>query len=422
MIIEFSVGNYRSIKDEASLSLVANSDKALRETNVFVPKIENGPRSLPLLRSAAIYGPNAAGKTNLLRALRTMQEIVARSGSDLGEIPVTPFQFDKASKSHPTKLEVVFLVDGVRYQYGFSATSEMIVSEWLYAWPRGRPQLWFRRENVAREKTEFKFGNRLTGDKEVWRRATRPNALFLSTAIALNSEKLRPIYNWFTENLHVAGIDGWGIGFTISRCRGESKHHIMNFLKAVDLAISDIHVTEKDFSLERVSISLREEIMKDLKDTDLKDAKEIELRVDHDVLGQETDLDLSEESDGTQKIFALSGPWLSTLANGHIIVIDELHDNLHPLLVKYLVQRFHTANEKGAQLIFSTHDTAILDQSILRQDQVWFCERNEAQATTLYPLTDFRSLERFKNLGRSYLTGRFGALPYIRLEEPEGRE
>lgn len=182
----------------------------------------------------------------------------------------------------------------------------------------------------------------------------------------------------------------------------------------MDLAISDIHVTEKDFSLEQ--IPFWEKIIKDL-----KDAKEIEVRVDHDVLGQETNLDLSEESDSVQKIFALSGPWLDTLANGHIIVIDKLLDNLHPLLVKYLVQRFHTANEKGAQLIFSTHGTAILDQSVLRRDQVWFCERNEARATTLYPLTDFRSLERFKNLERSYLTGRFGALPYIRLEEPEGR-
>ena len=153
----------------------------------------------------------------------------------------------------------------------------------------------------------------------------------------------------------------------------------------------------------------------------MNNAKEIESRVDHNVLGQKTNLDLSEESDGMQKIFALSGLWLGALANGHIIVIDKLHDNLHPLLVKYLMQRFHTANKKGAQLIFSTHNTAILDQSILRRDQVWFCERNEARATTLYPLTDFRSLERFKNLERSYLTGRFGALPYIRLEESEGR-
>ena len=252
MIIEFSVGNYRSIKDEVCLSLVANSYNALRETNVFVPRIDNGSRSLPLLRSAGIYGPNTAGKTNLLRALGTMQEIVTRSGSDLGKIPVTPFQFDKTSKSHPTKLEVISLVDGVRYQYGFSATSEMIVSEWLYAWPRGRPQLWLRRENVAREKTDFKFGNKLTGDKEIWRRATRPNALFLSTAIALNSEKLRPIYNWFAENLHIAGIGRLGTGSTISRCRGRSKHHIINFLKEADLAISDIHVAEKDFSLEQI--------------------------------------------------------------------------------------------------------------------------------------------------------------------------
>ena len=128
------------------------------------------------------------------------------------------------------------------------------------------------------------------------------------------------------------------------------------------------------------------------------------------------ELDLDDESDGTQKMFALAGPWLDSLAKGNVIVFDELHDNLHPALVRFLVNRFHDpkTNPSGAQLVFTTHDTSVLDRHLFRTDQIWFCERDDRLETSLFPLSDFRPRRGVENLERAYLAGRFGGVPYIR--------
>jgi hypothetical protein len=132
--------------------------------------------------------------------------------------------------------------------------------------------------------------------------------------------------------------------------------------------------------------------------------------------GNRIEMDLSDESDGTQKLFCYAGPWMDTLANGHVMVVDELHDNLHPLLVQYLVAMFHNPdlNPHGAQLIFTTHETSILNQDLFRRDQVWFCERGEDQSTRLYPLSDFAVRKGTENIERGYLSGRYGALPFLK--------
>ena len=415
MLIEFSVANFRSIKDEVRLSLVAGPGKELRETHVVTPPLNEGVRSIPLLRSAAVYGANAAGKTNLLRALRTMRHMVARSNQDLGELPVTPFRFDPDCEARPTTFEAMCFAKDVRYQYGFSATRGAVTREWLYAWPRGRVQLWFERERAGNGGDVFKFGDRLSGDKEVWRRATRPDALFLSTAVSLNSSQLRPVFDWFTGNLHVAGVGGWANVFSLEYCRDGRKAALLEFLRTADLAISGLRVVEQEFSPETLPDDMPPAVKEDI-GKKLAGAKVVNLRLRHDTKdGRPVELDLDEESDGTQKIFALAGPWLDTLEKGHVIVFDELHDNLHPSLVRFLVERFHdpSVNAKGAQLIFSTHDTSILSQDVFRRDQIWFCERNARQETGLFPLTDFRPRKGIENLERSYLAGRYGAVPHF---------
>ena len=198
MLIEFAVTNYRSFKDEARLSLVAGTGKEHRETNVMKPSLASSGRHPDVLRCAAIYGANAAGKSNLLRAMHTMKAVVVNSSRTIdGPLPLEPFAFDKRTPSQPTTFEVVCIVKGVRYQYGFSATREAICDEWLYAWPLGRTQLWFERHKSKSSPESFKFGDKLSGDREVWRRATRPDALFLSTAASLNSAQLKPLWDWF---------------------------------------------------------------------------------------------------------------------------------------------------------------------------------------------------------------------------------
>lgn len=411
MLIEFSVTNFRSIKEEACLSLVANRDKKHGDSNLVEPKLAENGRPIWLLRSAAIYGANAAGKTNILRGLSTMRNIVLRPSDHLDKLPVTPFQFDPECHTLPTSFEVTCVADGVRYQYGFSATPYEVTDEWLYAWPSGRMQVWFERSRSETSgEPSWKFGRKLAGDREVWRRATRPQALFLSTAVSLNSTQLLPLFNWFSERLHVASLGGWGSGFSLEYCN-KNQTDIVDFLTAADLAVTDIRIVEEDFS---------PEMFPELKDLDEKFPGEktiVNVFLRHQPKGgKSAELEMDEESHGTQKMFALAGPWLDSLDKGNVIVFDELHDNLHSALVRFLINCFHDpeANPYGAQLIFSTHDTSILDRDVFRPDQIWFCERNEHLETRLFPLSDFRLRRSVEDLEKAYLAGRFGALPYIR--------
>ena len=412
MLVEFSVENFRSIKQEVCLSFVASPAKERNDTHLVTPSLRKKvSRPKPLLRSAAIYGANAAGKSNLLRALAAMKSIVLDSSRGASSIPVTPFHFDSFSRNQPTTFEVMFLSGGVRYQYGFSATSKIVTEEWLYAWPSGRLQQWFQRNN-----DDWKFGDKLTGDKEVWRRATRSDALYLSTAVSLNSEQLKPIFDWFRNTLHVVFSGTLNNAFSLYQIREAGKSGIIDFLQAADLAIADFRVIEEEFQPDMLPANMSSEIKEQIT-RELTGKTVAELWLSHDTGdGDPTELNIHEESHGTQKIFALAGPWLESLQKGHVIVIDELHDNLHPTLVKFLVEQFHNpkVNTSNAQLIFSTHDTSILSQDVFRRDQIWFCERNKRQETKLFSLTDYAPRKGVENLERSYLAGRYGALPYCR--------
>ncbi len=414
MLIEFSVENFRSIKDRANLSLVADSGRERRHTHV-VDVASGNARPIALLRSAALYGANAAGKSNLLRALETMQQTVMRSASEMDSLPITPYRFDLESEAKPTTFELQCLAGGVRYQYGFSATSEAIVGEWLYAWPHGRVQTWFERSDSEC----VKFGDKLLGDKEVWRRSTRPNALLLSTAVALNSAQLRPLFDWFKTHLHVAVDGDWANHFTVECCEGQRKEEVIGFLQQADLAVSGIRLAKEDFSPEMMPSNMPSAV-RDAMARELSNAKIVRPQLSHRATdGRAVEIDLDEESDGTQKIFALAGPWIDALENGYVVVLDELHGHLHPGLVRFLIEQFHNPkrNSKGAQLIFSTHETSILNQEVFRRDQIWFCERNKEQATSLFPLTDFRPRKGAENLERSYLAGRYGAVPNLQPAE-----
>jgi AAA15 family ATPase/GTPase len=386
------------------------------ETHSFDPETKG---AVPLLRSAAIYGPNASGKSNLLQALRSMRQIVKGSSvsSQRGEkIAVDPFLFDPATKNEPTEFEVVFIVEGIRYQYGFSATRERVWEEWLMAFPKGRVQHWFSRAyNSEVDDYQWDMGEKLTGQKQLWQESTRPNALFLSTAVQLNSAQLQPVFDWFGTVLRVVGLGGWSPFFTAKRCEDkDTKKQILEFLKSADTGLSDIKVNKDVFDPASLPSDmptpLRQVIADEMKDEEIFDIKSIH----QTALAGAVELAFDEESDGTRKIFSLAGPWLDTLNNGYVLIVDELHDNLHPHMVRFLVDLFHgPANKKNAQLIFSTHETSILSQDVFRRDQIWFCEKDNNQSTQLFPLTDFSPRKGLENLERSYLSGRYGALPYF---------
>ena len=414
MLIEFCVENYRSIKDEARLSLVAGPMREHLDTNVVIPSLKEGGKVPPLVRSAAIYGPNASGKTNLVMGLAAMREAVLHSSSRQDPLPVTPFRLDATSRVQPTTFDVTIIVDGVRYQYGFSATSDAVSEEWLYAWPRGRLQTWVERSKTAAGE-KFKFSDKLRGDKDVWRRATRPDALFLSTAAGLNSVQLKPLFDWFKTRLRVAGLGGWPGDYSFRWCLGPRKQELVDFMHVADLAVEDVVVEEGKFSTDMIAGAVPEAPMGIVQEMEGKTAYKVHV-VHHSRDGQPIKMGFDDESDGTRKMFALAAPWLDSLEQGHVMVIDELHDNLHPALVKFLVSQINNpdANVGGAQLVFTTHDTSILSQDVFRRDQIWFCERNQHHETALFPLSKFHPRKGIENLERSYLAGRYGAVPYVR--------
>ncbi len=417
MLIELSVANYRSLRDRQTLSLTVAKGNELVESNTIEA---DAYHPLRLLKSAAIYGPNASGKTNLLDALYAMYEIVLDSASDyqLGDkLAVYPFQLDRTKSEAPSEFEVIIVVDAVRYQYGFTASADRIYDEWLYAYPKGRAQCWFERawDETARQ-YHWKLGNGLSGEKQLWKKLTRENALFLSTAVQLNSKQLQPVFDWFKNKLHVIGIRDMPPSFSASLCKKEKKDQILKFLKKADLSIDEILVEMAYFDPSvlpgELPRSVRDKISDELEDKAFSNIKMVHKSAE----GEKVEFDFDEESRGTQKLFAFSGPWIESLANGDVLFVDELHGHLHPALVRFLVQLFHSkkSNPNNAQLVFTTHETSILSQDIFRRDQIWFFEKGMDQASTLYPLTDFSPRKGRENLELAYLSGRYGAVPFIK--------
>ena len=428
MLIEFSVENFRSIKDEVRFSMVASSGKELRDTNVM--SMNNGVqnrRDFALLKSAAVYGPNAGGKTTLVKALATMREIVLDSTRSIGDFSVTPFKFSPDTVDAPTSFEVVFIYKDVRYQYGFSVTKTMVHYEWLYAFPNNRAQTWFERELVSEDadplEYEYTFGNKLLGKKNVWESSTRPNALFLSVAVQLNSDQLSQVFNWFQNDLIVVDSDQIAPPHTIEWVKKNSKTSILKFLERADFAISNFDVDEEEISSDTISSAPKSVIplLRYLLEEKEGKLTRVRLTTTHRTDNEtEVELDLSDESSGTQKMFSYAGYFLDALENGRVLVIDELNTSLHPLLVKYLVDLVHReeTNIGNGQLIFTTHQTSILNQQTFRRDQIWFCDRKRNQSTNVYPLTYFSPRKGVDNLENSYLAGRYGALPFIEKQIP----
>ena len=418
MLIEFNVSNFRSILDRQTFSMTKASGEEHAASNTFHVDIAN---KFDVLRSAAIYGANAGGKSNFLRALDTMRDIVKDSATRTtagDELPVEPFLLCPEARKSPSEFEVTFITEGVRYQYGFAASKDRVEEEWLLAYPKGRPQQWFARAwDDKSGKYSWDFGSALVGEKQLWQKSTRENALFLSTAVQLNSEQLKPVLKWFEDKLHVGNVSGWSPGFSASMCEDDNnKEKMMNFLTAADLDIQDVEIESEVFNEQDLPDEMPDAVKKEVIEQ-FKGKKFYEVITYHkDSSENLIPFGLTSESDGTQKLFSFAGPWMDTLDNGNVLFVDELHDNLHPKLVIFLVSLFHSdiTNPNNAQLVFTTHETSILSQEIFRRDQIWFCEKEANKATTIFPLTDFRPRKGRENLEAAYLSGRYGALPYVR--------
>lgn len=410
MLIEFRVKNFYSIQDEQVFSLVASSQEQ-HINNTF--NIES--EKLTLLKSAAIYGANAAGKSNLIKAFAVMSEIIIKSAIVQRDkkLPILPFLLGQ-NENEPTEFEMSFIAQGVRYRYGFSATNDRVFKEWLFAYPNGRMQQLFLRTYDKKTK-EYTYEDRnLMGEKKLWEKSTRENALFLSTAIQLNNQQLKPIFDWFLL-LGISRDSGDfanSFNVTINTFQKQSKE-LIEYLKAVDLDIENLKIEKQDFEQEVPS-----NIPKELREQFKRFSKVTQFRVKTTHLnqkGQTIDFSIELESDGTQKFFTFLGPVLETLSDGRILIVDELHNHLHPTMTRFIIELFHNEkiNTKNAQLIFTTHETSVLSKDIFRKDQIYFCEKQN-KATTIYSMSDFKGLRKNIDYEKSYLLGRFGALPRLK--------
>ncbi len=423
MLVEFMVKNFRSLRDEQVLSLVASSkDKTLLDTHAMATSLDAAPH---LLNSAVVYGANASGKSNLIKALQYMQGVVLQSVSlQPGQTfdRLQPFKLDAVNASQPTEFEITFILGGVRYQYGFAMTTKRIVSEHLLVYKAFKPQRWFERHfDEASGVDVYEFvGTGLKGAKTTWEKATRSNALFLSTAVQLNSESLRPVFDWFASQLVIFNEQSQPTPeFSVQMLKkAEQRKAISDFLRAADISITDIEVQTKQAMVHRISFDLttgkREE--------GPTEQEVDEIKFHHATENGDAVFDLADESAGTRNLLILAGPVLDILNKGRVLVVDELDTSLHTLLVQELVHMFHRpeVNTGGAQLIFTTHDTTLLGAyGLFRRDQVWFVEKKRDQSSQLFSLLEF-SPRKNEAIERGYLHGRYGAIPLLRMDDLSG--
>ena len=409
MLLEFRVRNYRSIRDEQALTLVASGDKELAATHLAPTGLKAAPNAL---RSIVVYGPNASGKSSLLRALDYLRAVVAESATIIqpGQTyNVQPFKLDAASAQQPTEFEITFLLSGVRHQYAFSMTPQRIVSESLLVYRSSKPTQLFSR-HVEGDGYNYEFSTYLTGPRKLWQESTRPNALFLSMAAQLNSEQLSPVFNWIVRNITFlpAGASVLPDFTTALLATEQGRASIREFLSAADISIADVQaVPRKGMHAQWVMGASGLQAS--------QEEREFMMPVfEHSTPKGSAKFELHDESEGTQRLYGLIAPVLDCLRDGHVLVVDELDSSLHTLLVRRLITMFQTPelNSNGAQLIFSTHDTSLLDHTLFRRDQIWFTEKDADQATCLYPLTDF-SPRKQEAWERGYLAGRYGAVPFF---------
>lgn len=424
MLLQFSIKNFRTFKDKATLSLIAsNYDKDTREQQNI---LNNEIFGLRLLKSAVVYGANASGKSKLLDAFAFMKYFVINSSkeSQKGEtIDVEPFRLSTETENEPSEFEIIFLYKNNLYRYGFEATKESIVSEWLYHKPKTKEVELFYREGSAFNIHERSFTK---GNTIVKEGLVRDNALLISVAAQFNEKTAINVLDWFKRLKTLSGLNESRYqGYTLSKTEDpEHKFKILELLKAADMGILDIELLKLDIN------SLPKGMPKELKEKIIREVREEKQENVSDVLTKHKKYSANlqaagnisfslddDESSGTRKFFSLTGPILDVIENGYTLVIDELDSKLHPNLVCKIVSLFNSTefNKKNAQLIFNTHDTNLLSSGLFRRDQIWFTDKNKYGVAKLYSLADFKSEEVRKTepFEDNYIRGKYGAVPFL---------
>ncbi len=418
MLIEFSVSNFRSFRERQTLSMVAAP--RLRKKENTLAAATTGETFPDLLRVAAIYGPNAAGKSNLVKAMAVLPILAHWQPSAApSRLPVSPFRFDPALLDEPSRFEVHFIEKGVRYSMEVAATRERIVEERLTSHPRGRPQLLYERSR-SKDAESYRFGDELEGGSdlhETWRKATAPDVLFLSRAVANSNEELQQLRHplrWLTQRFDAmqVSLSNWQKSVQSLLERHPSiAANVATLLREVDVPVTGIRS-------ETLDANDASDVAPDIGAlTRVATRPRRRTTLTHETSLGTADFDFSEESEGTKNLIGFSLPWglLQDAPSEHstdVLVIDEFDSSLHPSIVATLVRR-HIDNGEPKQLIFTTHDTHLMDAKVLRRDQIWIVERDANGASRLYSIHDFKGRSE-EDIEKRYFEGRYRGLPVLR--------
>lgn len=412
MLIEFKVKNYRSFKDEQVLSMVASSHSELSE-NEFT-RIEG----LPLLTTAAIYGANASGKSNLLCAIADMRAWVLGSFDNQVKLPVIkPFLLNQRTATEPTLFEISFTETNRNntdvFRYGFEISGKIIESEALYL----NESPVFKRTGQT-----FDVDKRRIKDSEIRQHVTRRNALFISVLNAMNSTIGSRVIGYFEKQLRVTSGLLNQASVETKAMIGQQKYadEINKFLKSADFSIQRLSLVKHELGIKNMAATdeLPTEILADL----LSQSRQI--RTQHNVyddegqvVGQVRFSASDAESAGTREIISILGPIIKILQSGGTLLIDEMDALLHPFMTNFIISLFGKGNKQGAQLIFNTQNTMSMNNRLLRRDQIWFAEKDNVEATHLTSLINYRhngqTVRSDVNYSKNYLAGKYGAVPII---------
>lgn len=406
MLLEFRCSNHRSIRDEVLFSAIAGSDKTHAENIEQVADVE-------VLKSSVIYGANGSGKSNFIDAIAFVKNLVTNSinhqpGQGILQVPHKLDGYERKSD-----YMIQFIVDGIRYAFGFSLKNMLVVEEYLYYFPNGRQTKIF--ERMGEEYSAGRnFRNRFNSCKDV----LKPNRLMLSCAANFSSvEEVTAAYRFFNDELVIyssGNQDNW-MNYSLHQINANEqiKETVLKVLNALGTGIKDVHVDIKKENLDVANLPpfLSDEFKKILLQEKV-DA--ISAKVLYE--GFETDL-ISEESTGVKKLFGILCPFIDIMVNGKVLVCDELESNLHEALLFGLVKQFvNTRGSKPAQLIFTTHETGLLNLDLFRRDQIWFTEiKTKDRSTDLFSLTEIKNVRKDENFGKGYIAGKYGAIPMLNL-------
>ncbi len=418
MIKDFSFGNFRSFKELQSLNMTASKINELSESNI----IEISAKQT-LLKTKAIYGANASGKSNIVKALVQFINVVRNSVKDDKVLKqIDSYKLSSETENAPSFFQIIFELNKIQYRYGFEATETEITSEWLYGIPNEREVMFFIREgNSILEISEkhFEEGSKLIslfndadGENEVF----RSNSLFLTAVAAMNGKLSKQISNSITSIKVLRGLEDKQLfdnsGALLNEA--ESKNKIIDFLKIADIGINSLDLIE--FTKDNFPKSAPESIIRDLElgnKISMVLSWHNKYNESNESIGEIPLPFLSSQSQGTIKMFEISPLLINAIEKGETLVIDEFDARFHPLVSKKIVELFNSIDNKFSQLIFITHDTNLLSADLLRRDQIDFVEKDNFGASHLYSLVQFKGIRNTASFQKDYISGKYGAIPFL---------